>query len=114
MLPFCPNATGPTVRVAAVAPGMSVPFCFHWYEKGAVPFNVRENVAVFPMGVIWFCGCEAMLGGNTTVSVAQLVTLLHAPVTSTQYVAASPAATEPKVIEGPFCPLIAVPFLRHT
>src|SRR2546422_6854706 len=97
-----------------MSPGISVPFCFHWYEKGAVPFSVRENVAVFPIGVIWFCGCEAIVGGSTTVSVAQFVTLLQVPVTSTQYVAASLAATDANVIEGPFWPVIAVPFLRHT
>ena len=49
----------------------------------------------------------------STVSVAQFVTLVQAPVTSTQYVPASLALTGPIVNVSAVAPPIALPFLVH-
>ena len=45
---------------------------------------VTLKAAPLPFGVVAFAGWPVIAGSEATVSVAQLVTVLHAPVTRTQ------------------------------
>jgi hypothetical protein len=67
---------------------MFVPFKAHWNANGPVPEGVVLNVADVPgQFVSEVNAVEVVLA--STVSVAQFVTLVQAPVTWTQYAPAS-------------------------
>ncbi len=56
---------------------MAAPFLFHWYDSGAVPVAVTENVAVWPTDTDWPTGCPIIegaesLGGFEVVEVVVL------------------------------------------
>ena len=81
------SVTFDTARIDAVAPATDTPLLCHWYASDAgvvCPLAVTLNTAPLPIGVNWLAGWTEITGTPATVNVAQLVTLVHKPVTSTQ------------------------------
>ena len=66
-----------------VAPGLSTPLCVHWNSNGPVPEGVVLKVPLSPVTRVISFGPVAVVG-SFTVSVAQLVIFVQAPVTTTQ------------------------------
>ena len=67
-----------------VWPPSSTPFLRQRYVNGPVPLAVVENTAPSPTHRLGFASAVAVVF-ELIVSVAQLVTVLHGPLTSTQY-----------------------------
>jgi hypothetical protein len=80
------------LKTRFVCPEISAPFFNQRYLKGPAPLAVVANTAPSPTHRVKLANAVAVVFENT-VSVAQLVTALQGPETSTQYLPAEPADT---------------------
>jgi hypothetical protein len=80
--------------------------------NGPVPLAVVAKDAPPPGQTVWLDGVVAVVA-VLTVSVALGVTALHAPVTTTEYVAASEAWTFESEKLDAVAPPIVAPFFFH-
>ena len=83
--------------------------------NGAVPVTATPNFTTLPTSAITDEGCIAIVGGNTTVTVAAVDTNVRPiPLTSTVKLPPSLNATGRYVYVGPVAPGITTPLFFHT